>query len=260
MIEKGKFLLKDITYTITNSIAGISKEEENINLVFDIVAETEDENVEYEMSRLSLYHNDGFCTYTKNIQDLKGRKFVWEEPYNEDDEAAGFLCVQEHEEITKSIIEILNVDGNILTVYWSGEANVFWDEKYGDNVPFETVFDVSLPQIKYKIDVTKSLTAVIDKDITIKLNKDDLEALNNELIHYSEQQEKDWNTELNIDTVLRFTVMHNGKEYEGSVTFIEGKLKHKTDLDDKCPVKVVFDNFEWNFRVNLENFWFTVEM
>ena len=259
MIEKGKFVLKDINYTVTGSLASASKVNEGILLVFHVEAVTEDENVDWEMSNLSLYHNDGFCTHAAGLQELKGKKFVWKNHYNKDEEAAGFLCVQEHEEITKSEIEILDVKDKLLTVHWSGKANVLWDRKYGKNVPFETVFEVAVPKIRYKIDVYKSLFTEVDKDTRIELCKEDLEALNRELLLYEEQKKKDYNAPLQIDTVLGFTVTHKGMEYAGKVTFLEGKIKHKTDFDESCPVKVTFENFGWNFRVKEEAFWFNVE-
>ena len=259
MVEKGIFLLKDISYTIIGSSVSVDKEGENIFLTLEVNAETKDSDIYYEMRSLRLYHNDGFCTHAAKAQALKGKKFVWESHYNENEEAAGFLCVQEHEEVTKSVIEILNISGNRMTVRWSGEANVFWDENYDEDVPFETVFEVKLPKTSYRINVYKSLSVNVDKDTRIELNKEDLEALNKELVLYGELKKKDWNTKLNIDTVLGFTVTHKGKEYAGKVTFLEGKIKHKTDFDDSCPIRVTFENFGWNFRIQEEAFWFIVE-
>lgn len=260
MIEKGNFLLKDINYEVTGSLASAAKEDGSIVLALHVSARTEDEKVDYDMESLSLYHNDGFCTYAASLPDLKGKRFVWKSHYNKDEEAAGFLCVQEHEEVTRSKIEILNVNGNLLTIHWSGKANVFWNRKYGKNVPFETVFDVALHQVKYRINAYKSLSTVVDEDTRIELCKEDVEALNNELLLYEEQHKKDRNTELQINTILRFTVTHKDREYVGTITFIEGKNKHKTDLDKSCPIRVTFDGFGWNFRVKEEKFWFVAEL
>lgn len=260
MVEKGKFLLKDMNYEVTGSLASAAKEDGSIVLSLHVEATTGDEKIGFEMESLSLYHNDGFCTYAANLPDLKGKKFVWKSHYNKDGAVAGFLCVQEHEEVTRSEIEILNVNGNLLTVHWSGKANVFWSRKYGKNVPFETVFDVALHQIKYRINVYKSLSTEVDGDTRIELCKEDMEALNNELVLYEEQQRKDRNTALQLNTILGFTVTHKGRRYAGTITFIEGKNKHKTDLDESCPVRARFDGFGWNFRVKEEKFWFVVEV
>ena len=84
-----------------------------------------------------LYHNNGFVI--ENIsswKELEGQKLVWESEYNERDEEAGFLCVFEHENVTKGTIEILERRGTSFLVRWAGTANVYWDDEYGEDVPF----------------------------------------------------------------------------------------------------------------------------
>ncbi|MDR2898117.1 MAG: hypothetical protein LBU99_04810 [Spirochaetaceae bacterium] len=46
--------------------------------------------------------------------------------------------------------EILAVKENELIIKWSGLANIFWDKKYGADVPFETIFTVAIPTANSK--------------------------------------------------------------------------------------------------------------
>lgn len=83
------------------------------------------DQVEQELSEIHLYHNNGFQTGVKRIKELVGKKYVWEEAYNDQGEEAGFLCVLEHENVTQGIIEIMDVGRNEITLKWKGKRIFF---------------------------------------------------------------------------------------------------------------------------------------
>lgn len=91
----------------------------------------------YESVSPRLYHNNGFgLEDVSSWKDLEGQTLVWEDECNEDGEEAGFLYVFEHEDVTKGTIEILERHGTNFQIRWSGTANVYWNEEYGEDVPF----------------------------------------------------------------------------------------------------------------------------
>ncbi len=227
-VTKEKFVLKDITYDITDATIRVLNRDMEIILFPEIEAETIDEDVEYEMKHVYLYHNNGFNTHVSTFEELKGKKFVWNSEYNQDDEEAGVLCVQEHEDVTKGMIEILNVEDNLITIRWSGLANVFWDEKYGEDVPFETIFTVELPTDKlYKIDAYKSTLVKIDKNTLLEILN--LDEFNQEVVRISNSRQ--WES---FNVILKFKLIHDSIDYFGEVIFNKGKNNHTTHFDKRC--------------------------
>jgi len=107
----------------------------------EILAETSDENIDYEMRELQLY-NEGFNTKVQNIEQLKEKAFAWKRSMNNEGEEAGILNVVEFENVTKGTIEIVDIDEKNITIHWSGEGNIYWNELYSKNVPFNTEFTV----------------------------------------------------------------------------------------------------------------------
>jgi len=97
----------------------------------------DEEEEDYEEVSPYLYHNNGFSLDVRSWKSVEGISKIWEEPYNEDEEEAGTLCVFGHEDVTSGKIEFLKRKGSVFSVRWSGTANVYWDEEYGENVPFE---------------------------------------------------------------------------------------------------------------------------
>ncbi len=89
-----------------------------------------------ESTLISLYHNNGFGLPIKSWKELEGVKLEWDSPFNEKEEEAGTLYVFEHEDVTSGTIEILEREGNKFRVRWEGKGNVYWDEEYGEDVPF----------------------------------------------------------------------------------------------------------------------------
>lgn len=249
---EGKFVLKDIVYDITNASLGASYQDMELVLFPEVCAETENEKVEYDMREVRLYHNNGFCSHCPTFQELKGRKFIWTGEYNAQEEEAGTLCVQEHEPVRKGTIEILEAEKDRLTMKWSGRAYVGWNMKYGDNVPFETIFSVKVPgRITYTLDAFRSTTMKIDEATQLEILN--LAEFNKEVERVSESRKWD-----DFNTVLKFCLTREVKEYQGEIIFENGKNNYKLDIDENCPVKLGFRGVDYNLRVKYEVFLFEV--
>lgn len=248
----GKIKLKDIVYDITDCYCSASSRNGEIYLFPDIDAECSDENAEYELCSARLYHNNGFNTHAASFEELKGKKFVWDSEENSDGEEAGTLCVLEHEHLSSGTIEITEVKDEFVTIYWSGLANVYWSEEYGGDIPFETEFTVKLPKLHYTVDAFKAANVKIDRDTRLEILN--LDEFNEEVKRVSASRK--WN---DFNTVLKFKLIHLGKDYLGEVTFTNGKNNFVTVFDESCPRKVAFLGVDYNLRVNYEMFTFDID-
>lgn len=135
------FRLRDVEYEIKSATVELFKEDSEIKMSINVSANTSDKSIDYEISDLQLY-NEGFNTKVQNIEELKGKSFVWERSINSEDEEAGVLNMVEFENVTKGTIEIVDIDEKNITIHWVGEGNIYWKEPYSKNVPFDTEFTV----------------------------------------------------------------------------------------------------------------------
>ncbi|MDE7193225.1 MAG: hypothetical protein K2O14_04570 [Oscillospiraceae bacterium] len=248
----GKIRLKDIVYDITDCYCSASSRNGEIHLFPDIDAECSGENVEYELCSARLYHNNGFNTHASSFEELKGKKFVWEGEENSDGEEAGTLCVLEHEFLSGGTIEITDINDGVMTVYWSGLANIYWSEEYDSDIPFEAEFTVKLPKLHYTVDAFKATNVKIDNDTRLEILN--LDEFNDEVKRISDSRK--WN---DFNTVLKFKLIHLGKDYLGEVAFANGKNNFVTSFDESCPRKVAFLGVDYNLRVNYEIFTFDID-
>ena len=237
-METGYFILNGVQYKIVGSSISVHETNEGILLFPEITAKNN--QVECELSEIYLYHNNGFQTGVKKIADLTGKKYVWEEACNDKGEEAGFLYVLEHEDVTEGTIEVMAVNRNDLTLKWTGKANIFWNDVFGADVPFEAVVQMRLPKKrKVSIDAYKTVKAKISKELEIELlNAEEIESAANKM-----QETKSW-TDFNV--TLHFKVAYKGTEYLGDVTFTDGKNNFETFFDPLCPLKVTSDGFGWS--------------
>lgn len=237
-MEKEYFILNDVTYKIISSSITLYETNEGIQLFPEVKAKNN--QVEQELSELHLYHNNGFQTGVKKIEELAGKRYIWEETYNDKGEEAGFLYVLEHENVTEGTIEIMGVDKNYITLKWKGKANIFWDEVFGADVPFEAVFQMKLPKKrKVKIDAYKTVKTKVNKDLEIEiLNFEEIESAANKM-----QKTRIW-TDFNV--TLYFKVTYKGTEYLGNVKYTNGKNNYETFFDKSCPLKIIHDGFGWS--------------
>ncbi len=129
-------------------------------------AEEEGEEPFYESVPPVLYHNNGFRMDVKSWKDLEGMSKTWESDCNKDGEEAGSLYVFEHEDVTSGKIEFLKREGNVFHVKWSGTANVFWDDEYDEDVPFEFEGDATFRAL-----LASGVDATNLDDMKIELSK-----------------------------------------------------------------------------------------
>lgn len=248
----GKIRLKDIVYDITDTYCSVSSRNGEIYLSLDTDAKCSDENVEYELCSARLYHEDGFNTHASSLEELKGKKFVWDSEENDDGEEAGTLYVLEHEYLSSGTIEITDISDGFMTIYWSGLANVYWSEEYGSDIPFEAEFTVKLPKIHFTVDAFKATNVKIDGNTRLEILN--LDEFNNEVERVSVSRKWD-----DFNTVLKFKLTHLGKDYFGEVAFTNGKNNFVTALDESCPRRVAFLGVDFNLRVNYEMFRFDID-
>lgn len=119
----------------------------------DLAELDEGEEPFYESVSPRLYHNNGFELNISSWKELEGLTLDWESEENENGEEAGTLYVFGHEEVTKGTIEFLERRGNIFLMRWSGTANVFWNDEYGEDVPFTFEGEVTFDGISAHSDV-----------------------------------------------------------------------------------------------------------
>ncbi len=250
---KYKFTLKDIVYTITTAAINFDENEDGLVIYPEIVATTKDKKVDYELSEIRLYHNSGIQTGVKNKRELIGRKFVWEGDTNELGEEAGFLCVGEHSPVNKGVIEILDVKRNSVMIRWTGSADVNWDEKYGDDVPFETEFSAQLsPSVLYlSLYFLKKPIEVLGDTVFEVTDTEELQAAMMEAWKKHKAKEQAF-----ITAKQKFRITHLGNEYQAEIVFDNAPVTEDTPLvllcgekgkgavmtiTPECPRKIKFD-------------------
>ncbi len=237
-MKENSFFLKNVEYNVTESKVSFTDIGGNLKMFINICAENND--VEYELSYARLYHEEGFLTGVSDYRDLKGKKYIWDSIENEYGELAGTLYVLEHEDITKGCIEILDCDDKSIIIKWSGTANVYWNEEFGEDVPFETIIETEIPN-------EKNITIYAHKDTKIRINNDlKIELLNYEEIKnaaYKMQETRDWEA---FNQRLTFKVICNYSEYLGYVIYTNGKNNYETFIDENCPIKIKHRGFDWH--------------
>ena len=87
---------------------------------------------------------EGIFVRAQSLQELVGRRFVWDSPENACG-YAGVLNVIEYEQISKAIFVIEAIQDGMMTVYWSGIGDIGWSAPFDRDVPFETRAAIPLP-------------------------------------------------------------------------------------------------------------------
>ncbi len=255
-VSENQLLLKDILYEVTRAELFAEYQDMELILRIEVEADTDENDVEYDMCMLHLYHNNGFNTHTATLAELEGKKFVWTSTCNEADEEAGYLCVQEHEDVEDGTIEIVCVDmqEKMMTIRWSGHATVRWNEKYGEGVPFETIFTVEFPEdMSYCINAYKFHKMQIDAETELELTN--LEQFNKKLSDLSGCMP--WTRN---DMVLEFVLTHQEACYLGKVIFGDNKNEYTMELDAACPCTIEFLGMDYNLCVKYEMFYFDIQI
>lgn len=77
------FKLKDIEYEILNCSVSLNYEDTGIRMYIEVNAETKNQEIDFELRNVSLYHNNGFETNVQKPKQLENKKFVWDNSNNE---------------------------------------------------------------------------------------------------------------------------------------------------------------------------------
>lgn len=135
-----KFKLKNKEFEVSEAIMSLSfsKEETGENkLLLCLDIEMEEQWIDNAWWSPRLYHEDGFKVKINSWKELEGFTSTWDSKYNENDEEAGCLYVFEHEDVTSGKIKILERQDNNFKLRWTGKGNIYWDDEYSEDVPFE---------------------------------------------------------------------------------------------------------------------------
>lgn len=253
------FRLKGIEYDIRSCYVsfGIISDNQHLAMYIDIEAETESEEIDSELSYVRLYHNNGFDIGGKTIRNLKGKRFEWKKAATYD---SGTLYVLEHEDVTSSVVEILDITKEKIKIRWTGCGNVFWNDEYDTEVPFEAEIETAMPEIpNYK--VLNGMAASVfklDKDTTLEfLNFDDLLQENARCVDMWRNNDREaWDK---YDATLNMILRHKGEEYNVQAVYKGASTKCELILPENCPVKLeIFKTYvdttfgKYNFYVSLK--------
>ena len=139
-----------------------------------------------------------------------------------------------------------------MIIKWEGFANVYWNEEFGENIPFETQFVVELPKTeKVRFNAYQTNRLKIDDNCEIELiNFKDIEFAANKM-----QETREWT---NFNTTLEFKIMYGDKEYLGKVIYTNGKNNYKTIIEENCPIQVKHCGFSWSTKLKEFNFTFEI--
>lgn len=253
------FKLNNCEYNITSCSVSFDLVPENqtLRMFIDVDASTDNEDVEYELQNIRLYHNNGFCIGIKDVKKMKGKKFEWLKNVNKKGEEAGTMYVLGHEDISSGTIEILDVTEEMIKIRWVGLANIFWDDEFGENVPFETEIEAKIPEIpKEKVlNGFKKTKLKIDKvtELEILNFPDILEEEERCCALWKQNDRKAWEK---FNAILNLKLTYNGEEYLGRAIYAGSTRICKVEFDDDCPLLVEFTkttidayNESYNFYV-----------
>lgn len=237
------FKLGDIDYDVESCSVSfdIDSDDQNLIMFIEIDAVNEDDNIDYEMTSIKLYHNNGFRVGTKTPSKLKGQVFSWDKEYNDLGEEAGIMYVLEHEILSCGTIEILDVTKKTIKIKWSGLANTYW---HGEtNIPFETEIEAKLPKISTVkvLNGMESSSIRLDRDTVLELlNFDDLLVESKRCKElWLKKDNQAWNK---FNATLNIKITHKGVDYYAKATYINSAIKCELTVDEKCPKKLEIIN------------------
>ncbi|MDP4147004.1 MAG: hypothetical protein Q8936_21440 [Bacillota bacterium] len=136
----------------------------------------DDEEIYYESVSPRLYHNNGFRLDVRSWKDIEGLSLKWDSQYNANGEEAGILYVFEHENVTSGTIEFKERSGNKFLVRWKGTANVYWDDEYGEDIPFSFEGEVEFSGVSAHCDNISTLDK-LEKVMTDFVNLDEYKCI-----------------------------------------------------------------------------------
>lgn len=115
----------------------IQREDNGIRIFAGVASSTKNEKIRYECREVGVEHNDVLFFELNDINEIVGKKFVWDSYENEYGEA-GQLYVAEFESISEAEFVLESINDDIAVVYWKGIGDIGFDGNFDSDVPFET--------------------------------------------------------------------------------------------------------------------------
>lgn len=128
------FDIKNIHYLIKQKELSVIKKKGVYYIKINLGGITEDKTVDSEIRQAYMYFDTYLNTGVANLSELEGKEFSMAKPN------AGTLCILEHEYNRQSKVKILSVNDVTMAIHWFGLTDIFWDDEYGSNVPFDIEF------------------------------------------------------------------------------------------------------------------------
>jgi hypothetical protein len=128
--------IKDRTFKIIS--ASISEENDGErNNRWDISIRTEGKKIDGQNWAPAIT-GESIIVDAPSLEKIVGEEVVIKEPYDHDaNEYLLTMYVFEHHEVWESRIKFLSKRENKLIINWTGKCNIYADDEYDENVPFE---------------------------------------------------------------------------------------------------------------------------
>jgi hypothetical protein len=97
-----------------------------------------DDEIQRDYWKPAIYDNHLTLARVRRWIDLVGQAKSWDSPFDiKTGIPNGGFYVWEHESIPKATLRFVQRKGRQFRIHWKGLCNVYWAEKYNDNLPFE---------------------------------------------------------------------------------------------------------------------------
>ncbi|WP_143451547.1 hypothetical protein [Janthinobacterium sp. 13] len=106
--------------------------------LWEIEVETESEEFDGERWEPRLYHQGLLASAFENV-GLEGKRTSWiatnDKGYPHPE--GGYMCVLGHHDVRSCIVTFGNQSGGHLELKWSGKCDVFWNDEFSEDIPFD---------------------------------------------------------------------------------------------------------------------------
>ena len=106
--------------------------------LWEIEVETESEEFDGERWEPRLYHQGLLASAFEDV-GLEGKRTSWittnDEGYLHPE--GGYMCVFGHHDVMSCIVTFGNQSAGHLELKWPGKCDVFWDDEFSEDIPFD---------------------------------------------------------------------------------------------------------------------------
>jgi len=149
--------IKDRAFKIT--LATISEKiENNGKKRWNLKIETEGEKYNDIMWAPSIT-GENMLVSAPELESIVGKEVEIKEAYNQEgQEYMLIMYVFEHHDTRENKIKFLSKNGNKLLVDWTGKCDIFWNDEYGENVPFSVEAELEITEFNLVLPTTDYIT------------------------------------------------------------------------------------------------------